>query len=78
MTLFSDMPTVLMKPVEKKSSKASKKMKNYQCPVYAYPIRYGTRERPSYLFPMKIQMSPEYDEAFFIKRGAACLLSLGD
>jgi dynein heavy chain len=77
MTLFSRLPTVLMKPVEK-LSRGANKIKHYNSPVYVYPIRYGTRERPSYLFTIKLPMSPEYDEAFFIKRGAACLLSLAD
>lgn len=77
MTLFDKLPTVLMKPVEK-LSRANAKVQHYECPVYVYPIRWGTREKPSYLFPIKLPMSADYDESFFIKRGTACLLSLAD
>lgn len=77
MTLFDQLPTVLIKPVEK-LSRAANKIRQYECPVYVYPTRWGTREKPSYLFPIRLPMSQEYDEAFFIKRGTACLLSLAD
>jgi dynein heavy chain, axonemal len=76
MNLASAMPTIFMKPTEKIPK--SKNIKFYQCPVYYYPIREGTRENPSFLFEMSVPMNPEYDESFFIKRGTACLLNLGD
>lgn len=77
MTLFDNLPTVCMKPTPN-PSRGGNKNSVYNCPVYAYPTRYGTRERPSYLFDIKLPMSPEHNEAFFIKRATACLLSLAD
>jgi dynein heavy chain len=76
MSLYSKIPTLQMKPVEKVSR--ARQMKYYNCPVYYYPIREGTRENPSYLFELSIPMNPELDEAYFIKKGTACLLNLGD
>lgn len=76
MSLASALPTIYMKPSENKPGKRGHK--NYQCPVYYYPIREGVRENPSFLFEMNVPMNPELDEAFFIKRGTACLLNLGD
>jgi dynein heavy chain len=76
MTLYSPLPIVLMKPVEKIGR--SKNTKFYKCPTYYYPIRDGTRENPSYLFEITLPINPELDEGFFIKRGTACLLNLSD
>ena len=76
MSLFSRIPTLQMKPVEKPNK--SKGVKYYRCPVYYYPIREGTRENPSFLFEITLPMHPDLEEPFFIKRGTACLLNLGD
>lgn len=76
MNLFSPLPTIYMKPSEKPSRQ--KNSKYYRSPVYFYPVREGTRENPSYLFEINLPMNPELDESFFIKRGTAALLNLGD
>ena len=77
MQLYDKLPTFMMKPVEK-LSRAVKNVSFYICPVYVYPVRTGTRENPSFLFDIRIPMAKERTEGFFIKRGTACLLSLGD
>lgn len=77
MSLYDRLPTVLMKPVEK-LGRAPKNTFFYECPVYVYPIRTASRENPSYLFTIRLPMAKEMKESFFIKRGTACLLSLGD
>jgi len=76
MSLYCPLPVIFMKPVQKPAR--AKNISYYRSPVYYYPIREGTRENPSYLFEMTLPMNPELQEAFFIKRGTACLLNLGD
>ena len=76
MSLYSRLPVIYMKPTEKVNR--GKKVAYYESPVYYYPIRDGTREDPSFLFEMTLPMNPELNESFFIKRGTACLLNLGD
>jgi dynein heavy chain, axonemal len=73
MELFCPMPIIHFKPVEnkKKSSKGY-----YSCPVYMYPIRTGTRERPSYMATADIKAGAQ-DSDFWTRRGTAMLLSLG-
>jgi dynein heavy chain len=71
MELYDAMPVVLFKPIEAKR-KVLKGM--YTCPCYMYPVRTGTRERPSFMLPveLKAQEAPDH----WIKRGTALLLSL--
>lgn len=71
MQLNSPMPIVHFKPVEGK--KRSKGM--YVCPLYMYPIRTGTRERPSFMTEVDLK-SGSRDSTFWTKRGTALLLSL--
>jgi len=82
MTLFYPLPVVHFKPVDKGAKQANKNIKYYNCPVYMYPIRGGTRENPSYMFNISLPMGPDpngnIDDTFWVKRGTACLLSLGD
>eukprot|EP00944_MAST-04C_sp_MAST-4C-sp1_P005185 g5185.t1 len=74
MKLVSDMPAIHFKPAEIKR-KAPKGM--YSCPVYLYPIRTGTRERPSFMVAVDLKAG-DYDATFWIKRGTAMLLSTAD
>jgi dynein heavy chain len=72
MELITNLPPILFKPVEakKKSNKGF-----YTCPVYVFPIRSGTRERPSFIISMELK-SGGVDSDYWIKRGTACLTSL--
>ena len=65
------MPIIHFKPSDgkKKSNKNS-----YNCPVYMYPIRTGSRERPSYVITVDLKCGTKTSE-FWIKRGVALLLS---
>jgi len=73
MELFCAMPLIHFRPVEskKKSSKGF-----YTCPIYMYPVRSGTRERPSFMIAAEIKSGAQ-DGDFWTKRGCAMLLSLG-
>lgn len=72
MELVVQMPVVHFRPVEVKK-KVVKGI--YSCPAYMYPIRTGSRERPSYTISIDLK-SGNYDGDFWIRRGAAILLSL--
>ena len=73
MELITPLPPILFKPVEakKKSQKGI-----YTCPLYIFPTRSGTRERPSFIIAMELK-SGGVDQDFWINRGTACLTSLG-
>eukprot|EP00501_MAST-03F_sp_TOSAG23-6_P002456 GSMAST32.ASY1.ANO1.2566.1 assembled CDS len=72
MELYSLMPIVHFKPVENK--KRSKGL--YNCPCYYFPIRTGTRERPSYMLTVDLKSGAGVPGDFWVKRGTAILLSL--
>ena len=72
MELIVNMPIMWFKPTEV-TKKQPKGM--YQCPCYLYPIRTGSRERPSYTITVLLKtgaLEPEH----WVKRGTALLLSL--
>ncbi|EKX36467.1 hypothetical protein GUITHDRAFT_97557 [Guillardia theta CCMP2712] len=71
MELLISMPVINFKPTESKK-KASKGI--YQCPCYYYPVRTGTRERPSYIITVELR-SGKAEADHWIKRGTAMLLS---
>jgi dynein heavy chain len=71
MELYCAMPIIHFKPVENR--KRSKGL--YNCPMYLYPIRTGTRERPSFMVDVDLRSGPR-DDTFWIKRGTALLLAL--
>jgi dynein heavy chain, axonemal len=71
MELLSLMPIIHFKPVEGKR-KAAKGF--YSCPLYMYPIRSGTRERPSYVVTVDLKAG-KFSADFWTKRGVAMLLS---
>ena len=82
MELVVDMPIVHFLPAEtkaggdgKKEKKKEKKQGSYQCPLYMYPVRTGSRERPSFMIMVDLK-SGAGDSDFWIKRGTALLLSL--
>ena len=72
MELNLTMPVINFKPTEAKK-KAAKGI--YNCPCYYYPIRTGTRERPSYMITVDLK-SGKVEADHWIKRGTALLLSL--
>lgn len=71
MELIAGMPIIHFKPVEGKR-KATKGM--YSCPVYMFPVRTGTRERPSYVISCDLRVG-RYSSDFWTKRGVALLLA---
>nr|PNR35709.1 hypothetical protein PHYPA_021559 [Physcomitrium patens] len=72
MELIVPMPILLFKPTvaKKKQPKGL-----YQCPLYLYPIRTGTRERPSYMLMINLKAGAQ-DSDYWVKRGTAILLAL--
>lgn len=72
MELYVPMPIVLFRPVENKK-KSPKGI--YSCPLYMYPIRTGSRERPSFMIFVDLK-SGTADPDHWIMRGSALLLSL--
>lgn len=72
MELIVHMPILLFKPVENK--KRSQKG-IYVCPLYMYPLRTGSRERPSFMINVDLKAGTS-DPDHWIKRGTALLLSL--
>lgn len=74
MELYAPMPVIHFKPVENKK-KAMKGM--YACPVYLYPFRSGSRERPSFVTECDVKAG-SFPAEFWIKRGVALLLAVGN
>ena len=73
MELLSNMPIIHFKPVEGKK----KVLKGYySCPLYMYPVRSGSRERPSYVAAVDLKGGKGTSD-FWTKRGVAMLLSNG-
>jgi len=73
MELISHMPIMHFKPVEGKR-KIAKGF--YNCPMYMYPVRSGSRERPSYVAAVDLR-GGKYSSDFWTKRGVALLLATG-
>jgi dynein heavy chain len=71
MELVTPMPIIHFKPVEGKR-KVVKGL--YSCPLYMYPVRTGTRERPSYVVSCDIKVG-RFTADFWTKRGVALLLA---
>jgi dynein heavy chain len=77
MKLVVSMPVIHFKPVErgKRNTKGI-----YPCPLYMYPIRTGSRERPSYMITVELKTGPKDPQAraeYWTKRGTALMLALG-
>eukprot|EP00656_Telonema_subtile_P031899 TRINITY_DN3494_c0_g2_i1.p1 TRINITY_DN3494_c0_g2~~TRINITY_DN3494_c0_g2_i1.p1 ORF type:complete len:4527 (-),score=1335.50 TRINITY_DN3494_c0_g2_i1:103-13683(-) len=78
MKLVVPMPVIHFKPVER--SKRSQKGV-YQCPLYLYPVRTGTRERPSFMIVVELKTGPKDPQArpeYWTKRGTALMLALAN
>jgi dynein heavy chain len=73
MALYAPMPVIHFKPVQKKKTSGAADI--YGCPLYLYPVRTGTRERPSFVCYIDIK-SGAVDPGFWIKRGTALLLCI--
>jgi dynein heavy chain len=71
MELLVTMPVVHLKAVEKKKQNKG----SYVCPIYMYPIRSGTRERPSYVSSIDLKFNNNSNNETWIKKGVALLLS---
>ena len=72
MELVVHMPIMLFKPVENKK-RTQKGI--YVSPLYMYPVRTGSRERPSFMINVDLK-SGTADPDHWIKRGTALLLAL--
>eukprot|EP00854_Cymbomonas_tetramitiformis_P005380 gene5380-6528_t len=72
MELIVPMPIIHFKPVENKK-KSQKGI--YLCPLYLYPVRTGSRERPSFMISIDLK-SGNVDPDHWVKRGTALLLAL--
>ena len=72
MELIVDMPIVHFKPTDNKKKNAKG---IYSCPLYMYPVRTGSRERPSFMTFVDLK-GGACDSDFLIKRGTALLLAL--
>merc|ERR1711881_26665 len=72
MELLVPMPIIHFEPVD--ASKKTPSSTAYNCPLYMYPVRTGTRERPSFVTTVELS-SGAYKPSRWIKRGAALLLS---
>ncbi|KAI9197259.1 dynein heavy chain and region D6 of dynein motor-domain-containing protein [Polychytrium aggregatum] len=73
MELITPLPPIHFRPVEAKK-KVSKGV--YVCPLYYYPIRSGSRERPSFIIALELKTGA-HESDFYVKRGTASLASLG-
>lgn len=72
MMLFSPFPIIHFKVISKKRTNYDG---IYQCPLYLYPIRTGSRERPSFMIWVDLKSGSVHPD-FWIKRGTALLLSV--
>ena len=72
MELFSPMPVIQFKPTDQKK----KFGKGYSCPIYMFPFRSGSRERPSFVISADLK-SGRVPPEFWTKRGTAMLLAVG-
>ncbi len=71
MELSCPMPVIHFKPVD---ARKKKKDSMHECPCYYYPVRTGTREKPSYMLPVDLQT--EQPTEHWTKRGTALLMNL--
>jgi dynein heavy chain, axonemal len=74
MKMLTKMPIIHMKLIESKK-KVGKGV--YSCPCYVYPDRHGSRDKPSYVMNFDLK-SGKNESEFWLKRGAALLLSSTD
>lgn len=72
MELIVAMPIIHFKP--KLRSAKPKEVTSYECPLYMYPVRTGTRERPSFVVAVDLDTGDAVPQTY-TKRGTALLLS---
>lgn len=72
MQLYAPMPIIHFRPREAVKTPARGM---YRCPLYLYPLRTGTRERPSFMTFVELKSGAREPE-FWVKRGTALLLAL--
>ena len=73
MQLFSTMPIIHFKPVEQVKNKPTRGI--YRSPMYLYPHRTGSRERPSFMGVVELA-SGMHPAEYWTKRATAVLLAL--
>merc|ERR1719253_2225157 len=73
MCLYAPMPILHFKPIGKKKGTTEG---FYSCPLYLYPVRTGSRERPSFMAWVDLKAGAK-DGPFWTKRGTAMLLATG-
>jgi len=71
MELSTPMPPILFRAVESRKKSTGKGI--YSCPLYYYPIRSGTRERPSFVIAVDLKTGAQ-DAEHYVKRGTALTL----
>lgn len=71
MQFLCQMPIIHLKPCSRKRQPSEPA---YLCPVYLYPCRRGTPERPSIVTMQELKPGGQ-DPSFWVKRGTAILLS---
>jgi dynein heavy chain len=62
------------KPIQKRTKPPQNV---YECPCYYYPVRQGSVGTDSFQFKVDLK-SGECDPDFWVKRGTALLMSLGN
>jgi len=72
MMLFNPFPIIHFKPVARKKIITDG---IYSCPLYLYPVRTGSRERPSFMIWVELKAGL-YSSDQWTKRGTALLLSV--
>ncbi|CAK0888334.1 unnamed protein product [Prorocentrum cordatum] len=72
MQLYAPMPIVHFKPVVRKKAVTEG---IYACPLYLYPVRTGTRERPSFMYWVELKAG-QFTPDQWTKRGTALLLAM--
>jgi dynein heavy chain len=72
MELSCPMPVLHFKPIQKRT-KPPQNM--YECPCYYYPTRSGTVSKDSFMLKVDLKAG-DYSAEFWVKRGAALLMSL--
>jgi dynein heavy chain len=74
MLMQSQMPIIHFKPIEMRKRS---KDEMYHCPIYAYPLRAGTPQRPSYVLTVDLHRGNKSAD-HWTKRGVAMLLSTAE
>jgi len=76
MELMVNMPMIHFIPARREGKVKVKNL--HVTPLYMYPIRTGTRERPSFVLGLDIPTKGEYESEVWTKRGTALLLSTSE